>query len=43
MISRLLSELSGPAAASAVGEESIVLVPTGAIEHHGPHLPLATD
>jgi len=43
MTNRLLSELSGPAAAAALDEDSIVLVPTGAIEHHGPHLPLATD
>jgi creatinine amidohydrolase len=43
MTGRLLSELSGPAADAAIGSDSIVLVPTGAIEHHGPHLPLATD
>jgi creatinine amidohydrolase len=43
MTGRLLSELSGPAAAAALDSESIVLVPTGAVEHHGPHLPLATD
>jgi creatinine amidohydrolase len=33
-VSRQLAELSGPAVAER---------PTGAIEHHGPHLPLATD
>ena len=42
-MSRLLAELSGPAAAACLTEESIVVVGTGAIEHHGPHLPLATD
>ena len=42
-MSRLLSELSGPAVAARLNAESIVVVPTGAIEHHGPHLPLATD
>jgi creatinine amidohydrolase len=41
--SRKLAELSGPAAAAALGPESIVVVPTGAVEHHGPHLPLLTD
>jgi creatinine amidohydrolase len=41
--SRRLAELSGPAAAAALGPESLVVVPTGAIEHHGPHLPLITD
>lgn len=40
---RRLAELSGPAAAAALGPESIVVVPTGAVEHHGPHLPLLTD
>jgi len=35
--------LSGPAASAALTEESILVLPTGAIEHHGPHLPLATD
>lgn len=42
-MNRLLAELSGPAAAARLTQESIVVVPTGAIEHHGPHLPLATD
>lgn len=42
-MSRLLAELSGPAVAERLSGSSIVLVPTGAIEHHGPHLPLATD
>ncbi|WP_423917128.1 creatininase family protein [Frigoribacterium sp. 2-23] len=41
--SRDLIELSGPAAAAALTEDSILVLPTGAIEHHGPHLPLATD
>ena len=36
-------ELSGPAAAAALGPDSVVVLPTGAIEHHGPHLPLITD
>jgi creatinine amidohydrolase len=42
-VTRLLAELSGPAAAARLTADSIVVVPTGAIEHHGPHLPLATD
>ncbi len=42
-MSRQLAELSGPAAAERLGTDSIVVVPTGAIEHHGPHLPLVTD
>jgi creatinine amidohydrolase len=39
----LAAELSGPAAASILTADSIIVLPTGAIEHHGPHLPLATD
>lgn len=42
-MSRLLAELSGPAAGAALTEDSILVLPLGAIEHHGPHLPLATD
>jgi creatinine amidohydrolase len=42
-MTRRLVELSGPAAAAALGPESLVVLPTGAIEHHGPHLPLITD
>jgi creatinine amidohydrolase len=40
---RLLAELSGPATRAALGPESVIVLPVGAIEHHGPHLPLATD
>ncbi|MHB1171440.1 MAG: creatininase family protein [Lacisediminihabitans sp.] len=43
MSGRDLVELSGPAAAAALTADSILVLPTGAIEHHGPHLPLATD
>lgn len=41
--SRLWADLSGPALASVTGDRSIAVVPIGAIEHHGPHLPLRTD
>ena len=40
---RDLHELSGPSLASALTADSIGVLPTGSIEHHGPHLPLATD
>lgn len=43
MSARRLAELSGPAFAGAIGPDSIVVLPTGAVEHHGAHLPLATD
>lgn len=43
MTSRDLVELSGPALAATLTEDSILVLPTGAIEHHGPHLPLSTD
>ncbi|RKR76005.1 creatininase family protein [Frondihabitans australicus] len=42
-MNRELVHLSGPALASTLGAGSIVVLPTGAIEHHGPHLPLSTD
>ncbi|RFA16021.1 creatinine amidohydrolase [Subtercola boreus] len=40
---RNLVELSSLAAVEALRQDSIVVLPTGAIEHHGPHLPLSTD
>ena len=41
--SRELHELPGPALATALTADSIIVLPTGAVEHHGPHLPLSTD
>jgi creatinine amidohydrolase len=38
-----LAELSGPAVAATLTERSVVVLPTGAVEHHGAHLPLNTD
>jgi creatinine amidohydrolase len=38
-----LAELSAPAAAEALSTESVVVLPIGAVEQHGPHLPLMTD
>ena len=38
-----LHELTGPEIQAQISEESIVLVPIGAIEQHGPHLPLVVD
>lgn len=40
---RCWADLSGPALASVMTERSIAVIPIGAIEHHGPHLPLRTD
>ncbi|MET8994329.1 creatininase family protein [Amycolatopsis sp. Hca4] len=42
-MNRALTELAGPSLADRIGRDSIVVLPTGAIEHHGPHLPLSTD
>jgi creatinine amidohydrolase len=42
-VTRRLAELSGPAVASRLSAGSVVVLPTGAVEHHGPHLPLVTD
>jgi creatinine amidohydrolase len=41
--SRLLAELTSPEAAARLKATSILLLPLGAIEQHGPHLPLNTD
>lgn len=38
-----LHELTGPEIRDRISAESIVLVPIGAIEQHGPHLPLVVD
>lgn len=43
MAARKLHELAGSAVASTLTADSVVIIPTGAIEHHGPHLPLVTD
>jgi creatinine amidohydrolase len=40
---RRWAELPGPELAARLTEQSILVLPTGAIEHHGPHLPLSTD
>ncbi len=40
---RRWDDLSGPALVAATSDRSIAVVPIGAIEHHGPHLPLRTD
>ncbi len=41
--SRLLGELTFPQVSQYLADTSILLLPLGAIEQHGPHLPLATD
>ncbi|MFW2514460.1 creatininase family protein [Demequina sp. SO4-13] len=40
---RELAELSGPALDTMLTPDSIVVLPVGSVEHHGAHLPLATD
>lgn len=41
--SRRFDTLRVPDVSTHIGENSIVLLPLGAIEQHGPHLPLNTD
>lgn len=40
---RRWADLSGPALVEVTSDRSIAVIPIGAIEHHGPHLPLRTD
>ncbi|MEM9040372.1 MAG: creatininase family protein, partial [Actinomycetota bacterium] len=40
---RELAALRGPQVADSITDRSIVVQPLGAIEQHGPHLPLDTD
>jgi len=39
----LLEELTWPQAKDALKEAKAVVIPTGSIEQHGPHMPLGTD
>jgi creatinine amidohydrolase len=40
---RRLAELRSPEVADRLTDASVVIQPIGAVEQHGPHLPLATD
>jgi creatinine amidohydrolase len=40
---RELIDLTGPETAELITADSVILLGTGAVEHHGPHLPLSTD
>lgn len=42
-MSRRYEELTGPEILDRVGASSTLLLPIGAVEQHGPHLPLAVD
>lgn len=43
MSARRWADLPGPTLNATLTDRSIAVVPIGAIEHHGPHLPLSTD
>lgn len=43
MTHRLWAELKSAELASLVNDATVALLPVGAIEQHGPHLPLSTD
>lgn len=40
---RHYEDLTGPEVATAIGANSILLLPIGAVEQHGPHLPMSVD
>ncbi len=42
-MSRHLEDLSGPEIAERITESAIIIQPVGAVEQHGPHLPLSVD
>lgn len=42
-MTRRYAELTTEQVATSLSEDSVLVLPTGAIEPHGPHLPLATD
>lgn len=42
-MTRRLADLPGSRIAGALSERSLLVLPVGSIEHHGPHLPLRTD
>lgn len=42
-MTRLLHELRAPEVGTRLGPNSVLIQPVGAIEQHGPHLPLSTD
>lgn len=42
-MSRRYEDLTGPEIATEVSPSSVLLLPIGAIEQHGPHLPLSVD
>jgi len=43
LASRRLDRLRAPQVGEALGPDSVLVIPVGAIEQHGPHLPLTTD
>ena len=42
-MTRRLADLPGSRVATTLTDRSVLVLPVGAIEHHGPHLPLRTD
>ena len=42
-MSGMYEDLKGPEIPEVLTKESILLLPIGAIEQHGPHLPLSVD
>ena len=38
-----LADITGPDIPELISDDSVILLPVGAIEQHGPHLPMSVD
>ena len=41
--SRRYADIVGPDIGDVISEDSIIVLPVGAVEQHGPHLPMSVD
>ena len=41
--SRRYADIVGPDIGDVISDESVIVLPVGAVEQHGPHLPMSVD